>query len=71
MILELRSKETDELIEDGFIEVDDEIMLQLFTMASEANMTFNDWFNQMLSNFIKKYEQYPDKFLNDISDYEV
>lgn len=54
MIIELRSTETDELIEDGFIEVDDEIMLQAFVIASEENLPFNEWFNKMLLNYIDK-----------------
>ena len=75
MIIQLKSKETGEDIKDGLIEIEDEIILQCFAIASELNMPFSDWFNGVLANYIEEHKDDKDivedainMYLNCVSD---
>lgn len=73
MIIQLKSKETGLDIEDGTIEIEDELMLQCFAAASEENIPFGEWFNKTLTKHINMLQEeiITDKSKNDLSDYEA
>jgi hypothetical protein len=54
MIIQLKNKETGIDIEDGLMEIEDDIMLECFVIASEADLIFSNWFNKILKNYIHK-----------------